>query len=59
MKDLIDFQRFQIESLQARICTLENVNNVISSYCFEALEDDCSKEYKTIIKQEIYNLNEK
>lgn len=59
MKDLIDFQRFQIESLQARICTLENVKNVISSYCFEALEDDCSKEYKTIIKQEIYNLSEK
>ena len=56
MKDLIDYQRFQIESLQARVCELENVNNVLSGYCFEALDKDCPKEYKLIIKKEIYNL---
>jgi len=56
MKDLIDYQRFQIESLQARICELENINNQLSNYCFEALSDECPAEYKTIIKKEIYNL---
>jgi hypothetical protein len=56
MKDLIDYQRFQIESLQARVCELENINNQLSNYCFEALSDECPEEYKTIIKQEIYNL---
>ena len=56
MKDLIDYQRFQIENLQAKVCELENINNVLSRYCFEALDNDCPKEYKTIIKQEIYEL---
>jgi hypothetical protein len=56
MKDLIDYQRFQIESLQARVCELENVNNQLSEYCFEALSEDITAEYKTVIKKEIYNL---
>jgi hypothetical protein len=56
MKDLTDFQRFQIQSLQARVCELENINNQLSNYCFEALSDECTAEYKTIIKKEIYNL---
>ncbi len=59
MKDLTDFQRFQIQSLQARICELENINNQLSNYCFEALSDECPTEYKTIIKKEIYNLKTK
>ena len=52
MKDLTDFQRFQIQSLQARICELENINNQLAEYCFEALDKDCPKEYKLIIKKE-------
>jgi len=56
MRDLLDFQRFQIESLQAKICELENINNVLSGYCFEALDEMCPRGYKTIIKQEIYKL---
>jgi len=56
MKDLAEFQRFQIERLQARICELENINNTLSNYCFEALDKQCPEEYKTIIKKEIYNL---
>jgi hypothetical protein len=56
MKDLTDFQRFQIQSLQARVCELENINNQLANYCFEALSDECPAEYKTIIKKEIYNL---
>ena len=58
MKDLLDFQRFQIQSLQNRICELENNNNTLITYCFEALDEQCPQEYKTIIKQEIYTLKQ-
>ena len=56
MKDLIDFNRFQIEALQSEICKLKQENNQLATYCFEALEDGITDEYKTLIKQEIYNL---
>jgi cell division protein FtsB len=56
MKDLIDFNRFQIEALQAEICKLKQENNQLATYCFEALEDGITNEYKTLIKQEIYKL---
>jgi hypothetical protein len=56
MKDLTDFQRFQIQSLQSRVCELENINNQLAEYCFEALTDEITAEYKTVIKKEIYNL---
>ena len=58
MKDLLDLQRFQIQSLQNRICELENKNNTLTTYCFEALDEQCPQEYKTIIKQEIYALKQ-
>ena len=56
MKDLIDFNRFQIEALQAEICKLKQENNQLATYCFEALEEGITPEYKTLIKQEIYKL---
>lgn len=56
MKDLIDFNRFQIEALQAEICKLKQENNLLATYCFEALEDGITEEYKTLIKQNIYEL---
>jgi cell division protein FtsB len=56
MKDLIDFNRFQIEALQAEICKLKQENNQLATYCFEALEDGITQEYKNLIKQEIYKL---
>lgn len=56
MKDLIDFNRFQIEALQSEICKLKQENNQLATYCFEALEDGITDEYKTLIKQEIYKL---
>jgi hypothetical protein len=58
MKDLLDFQNFQIQSLQNRICELEGTVNTLATYCFEALDDECPKEYKTILKQEIYTLKQ-
>ena len=59
MKDLLDFQRFQIQSLQSRICELENQNNTLSTYCFEALDEECPAGYKRILKQEIYTLKQR
>lgn len=60
MKDLIDFNRFQIEALQTEVCKLRKQNNALASYCFEALEKEITEEYKIIIKQLIYELlNEK
>lgn len=56
MKDLIDFNRFQIEALQSEICKLKQENNLLATYCFEALEDGITEEYKTLIKQNIYEL---
>ena len=56
MKDLIYFNRFQIEALQSEICKLKQENNQLATYCFEALEDGITQEYKTLIKQEIYKL---
>ena len=56
MKDLIDFYRFQIEALQSEICKLKQENNQLATYCFEALEEGITQEYKTLIKQEIYKL---
>jgi hypothetical protein len=58
MKDLIDFNRFQIEALQAEICKLKQENSILATYCFEALEDDVPEEYKRIIKQQIYQLKQ-
>jgi len=58
MKDLLDFQRFQIQSLQDRICELENQNNTLTGYVFEALDEDCPAEYKIILKKEIYTLKQ-
>jgi hypothetical protein len=56
MKDLLDYQRFQVEALQKEICKLQQENNLLSQYCFEALEDNVPSEYKRIIKQQIYEL---
>jgi hypothetical protein len=56
MKDLIDFNRFQIQALQEEICKLRQENNLLSHYCFEALEETITPEYKTQIKQQIYEL---
>ena len=56
MKDLIDFNRFQIEALQSEICKLKQENNLLSTYCFEALESGITDEYKTLIKKQIYEL---
>jgi len=56
MKDLLDYNRFRIETLQSRVCELESLLNTIETYCFELADEDCPSDYKTIIKKELYNL---
>jgi hypothetical protein len=59
MTDLLDFNRFRMEAMQSKICELESKLNTLETYCFELADDKCPKEYKTIIKQELYNLKTK
>lgn len=56
MEDLLDYNRFRLDAMQNRICELENTINTLETYCFELADENCPIEYKTIVKQEIYNL---
>ena len=56
MEDLLYYNRFRMEAMQSRICQLESTLNTLETYCFELADDNCPKEYKTIIKKELYNL---
>ena len=59
MKDLIDYQRFQIEALQKTVCKMNTMLTQLEMYCFELADKDCPADYKTIIKQQIYQLKQK
>lgn len=59
MKDLLDYNRFRMEAMQDKIYRLENHIQALETYCFELADDNCPKEYKIIVKQEIYNLKQK
>jgi hypothetical protein len=59
MQDLLDYNRFRIESLQNKVCKLESLLSTLETYCFELADENCPKEYKTIVKKELYNLKTK
>ena len=59
MKDLLDYNRFRIETMQSKICELESTLSTLETYCFELADENCPIEYKTIIKKELYNLKTK
>jgi hypothetical protein len=59
MKDLLDYNRFRIETMQSKICELESLLSTLETYCFELADEQCPKEYKTIIKKELNNLKTK
>jgi len=56
MKDLLDYNRFRLEAMQEQICRLEYHITTLETYVFELADIDCPEAYKTIIKQEMYNL---
>ena len=58
MKDLLDYNRFRMESMQSKICELETLVSTLETYCFELADENCPKEYKIIVKQELYNLKQ-
>jgi hypothetical protein len=44
-----------MEALQAQICKLEHHIATLETYVFELADLECPEEYKTVIKQELYN----
>ena len=58
MKDLLDYYRFRTETMQSRICELESLANTLETYCFELADEECTEEYKTLIKSELYKLKQ-
>lgn len=58
MKDLIDYQRFRIEALESTVCRLNSILTQLEMYCFELADKECPDDYKTIIKQQIYQLKQ-
>ena len=59
MKYLLDYNRFRLEAMQDKICKLEFYINQLETYCFELSDENCPTDYKSLIKQEIYNLKTK
>ena len=59
MTDLLDYNRFRMEAMQTKICELESTLSTLETYCFELADENCPREYKTIIKKELYNLKTK
>jgi hypothetical protein len=58
MKDLLDYNRFRMESMQSRICELETLVSTLETYCFELADAECTLDYKTLIKSELYKLKQ-
>jgi hypothetical protein len=58
MQDLLDYNRFRIETLQSRVCELERLVNTLQTCCFELADESCPVEYKTLIKSELYKLKQ-
>ena len=59
MEDLLDYNRFRIEAMQKEICELKSTLTTLETYCFELADDKCPREYKQVIKKELYNLKTK
>jgi len=56
MQDLLDYNRFRMDAMQSKIFQLESILNTLETYCFELADDECTIEYKTLVKSELYKL---
>tara|TARA_B110000977_G_scaffold39937_1_gene53692 strand:- start:210 stop:377 length:168 start_codon:yes stop_codon:yes gene_type:complete len=54
MKDLISFKNAQIQALQNEVALLKNTNTQLETYVFELTDEDVPKEYKSVIRQEMF-----
>jgi hypothetical protein len=58
MKDLISFKNAQIEALQIAISESDAYVMQLESFIFELTDKDSPEEYKAVIRNEIFNIQE-
>ena len=54
VKDLFDLKNRQISELQEKLSIAQNRITQLETYIFELCDKDCPKEYKNVIKQEVF-----
>jgi uncharacterized protein YutD len=59
VKDLFDLKNRQINDLQERLCASQNRITQLETYIFELCDKDCPKEYKHVVKQEVFQFKPK
>jgi len=59
VKDLFDLKNRQINELQERLYIAQNRITQLETYIFELCDDSCPKEYKHVVKQEVFQFKPK
>jgi uncharacterized protein YutD len=54
IKDLFDLKNRQINELQEKLYIAQNRITQLETYIFELCDNDCPKEYKHVVKQEVF-----
>ena len=54
VKDLFDLKNRQISELQEKLCIAQNRITQLETYIFELCDKDCPKEYKNVVKREVF-----
>lgn len=54
VKDLFDLKNRQINELQEKLYIAQNRITQLETYIFELCDNDCPKEYKHVVKQEVF-----
>ena len=54
LKDLFDLKNRQISELQEKLSISQNRITQLETYIFELCDNDCPKEYKHVVKQEVF-----
>ena len=57
MKDLIDYQQARINALTEKINEYERIILEYERFIFELTDKDCTDEYRSLIRGEVFNLN--
>jgi hypothetical protein len=52
--DLLSYKEARIEALLQKIKELELENEKLATYIYELCDKDCPKEYKTIVKSDVF-----
>ena len=54
VKDLFDLKNRQISELQEKLYIAQNRITQLETYIFELCDNGCPKEYKHVVKQEVF-----